>query len=116
MKQTWGSDKYAVRRIFQCPESGPGERWLVVLSERSGLLFGCDDFFIGSLAVFRLDSCRSNTDQHYHKTLFVPESIAVSGAGERANSVGAVVLNNLLEGVLAEQRPLLTELQSMAPS
>jgi len=37
-------------------------------------------------------------DQHYLKPLFEPESIALFGASERANSVGAVVLRNLLEG------------------
>jgi len=36
-------------------------------------------------------------DQHYLKTLFEPESIALFGASERDNTVGAVVLRNLLE-------------------
>jgi len=37
-------------------------------------------------------------NQHYLKSLFEPESVAVFGASERNNSVGAVVLRNLVEG------------------
>ncbi len=37
-------------------------------------------------------------DQHYLKSLFEPESVALLGASERENAVGAVVLRNMLEG------------------
>ncbi|KAB2922239.1 MAG: GNAT family N-acetyltransferase [Dechloromonas sp.] len=36
--------------------------------------------------------------QHYLNTLFAPQSIAIIGASERPQSVGAVILGNLLSG------------------
>lgn len=36
--------------------------------------------------------------EHYLKKLFMPSSVAVFGANERANSVGGIVYNNILQG------------------
>jgi acetyltransferase len=35
--------------------------------------------------------------QHYLKTLFSPQSVAVFGASERPDSVGQIVFQNMLE-------------------
>ena len=35
--------------------------------------------------------------QHYLSTLFSPKSVAVIGASDRADSVGAIVFGNMLD-------------------
>jgi acetyltransferase len=36
--------------------------------------------------------------EHYLKKLFMPSSVAVFGANERADSVGGIVYHNILQG------------------